>query len=77
VSPPLLGGLRLQGLGVITGTPTTAQARTTHRVTMTDLAGSVSANLVVTVAAPPDMTAPALTLRAASRSGSAASAPCA
>jgi hypothetical protein len=66
VSPPLPAGLRLEGLGVISGTPTEAQPRTTHRVTMTDLAGEVTAELVVTVTPPPDTTPPRLTVQALS-----------
>jgi hypothetical protein len=66
VTPPLPAGLRLEGLGVIAGTPTEAQERTTHRVTMTDLAGEVTAALVLTVAPPPDTTAPRLVLSAVS-----------
>jgi hypothetical protein len=66
VSPPLPSGLKLEGLGVISGTPTEAQARTTHRVTMTDVAGEVTAELVVTVSPPPDTTPPGLVLRAVS-----------
>jgi FG-GAP repeat len=62
-SPPLPAGLSFDAGGAVTGTPLVGQVQTTHVVTMHDLAGAVSAPLVVTVA---DATAPRLTLRASS-----------
>jgi hypothetical protein len=58
VSPALPQGLRLTGLGVITGTPTRAQLRTVHRVTMSDLTGKVSADAAITVSAAGTTTPP-------------------
>jgi hypothetical protein len=66
VSPPLPAGMRLEGLGVVTGTPTQAQSRSVHEVTMTDLAGAVTAELVVEVSALPDRTPPLLRVAATS-----------
>jgi putative Ig domain-containing protein/FG-GAP repeat protein len=51
VSPALPAGLTLDpATGAVSGTPTRAQATTPHTVTMTDLAGSASAALSVTIA---------------------------
>jgi hypothetical protein len=64
VTPPLPAGLSIDASGAVKGTPRSGQARRTHTVTMQDLAGEVSAPLVVTVA---DTTGPRLTVRAATR----------
>jgi hypothetical protein len=67
VDPALPAGLVLDpATGVVSGTPTAPHATTTHTVTMTDLAGSAQAALVVTVPAPalgglPDLIAPLVT----------------
>ncbi len=67
VASPLPAGLSLDpATGVVTGTPVAAKAQTTHTVTMQDSAGQVSAPLVVTVKAAPDVTAPPLKVRAVS-----------
>jgi len=51
VTPALPAGLALDpATGAISGTPTRAEARTAHTVTMTDLAGAASAAVSVTVA---------------------------
>ncbi len=65
VTPPLPKGLSLGGLGAVVGTPTAGQAQTTHTVTMEDLAGEVSAPLVLTVTA--DRIPPLLRIRAAAK----------
>ena len=65
VSPALPAGLRLDPVsGVVSGTPYARAARTTHTVAMTDLTGSISAPLDVTLA--PDRRAPVLRVTARS-----------
>ena len=63
-SPPLPRGLRFDATGAMTGTPLAAQATKTHSVTMVDLAGQVTAPLVLSVAR--DRVRPRLTVRALS-----------
>jgi putative Ig domain-containing protein len=68
VAPPLPAGLSLDpATGTVTGRPAAAKARTTHTVTMQDSTGEISAPLVVTVTAAPDVTAPPLKVGAAPR----------
>jgi hypothetical protein len=59
VSPPLPAGLSLDpSSGEVSGTPTAAQAPTVHTITMTDLAGTASATLEVTVNSGPSPGSP-------------------
>ena len=53
VTPPLPVGLTLNpATGVVSGTPTAAQATTTHTVTVTDSGGTATAPLTLTVIGP-------------------------
>ncbi|MCB0874321.1 MAG: FG-GAP repeat protein, partial [Thermoleophilia bacterium] len=59
VSPALPAGLSMDpATGVISGTPTLVVAGSTHTVTMTDLAGSVTASVQIDVVAAPTAPAP-------------------
>lgn len=60
ISPALPAGLTLDAnTGVITGTPTAAEGKTNHTVTMTDLAGQATATLAVEVEKPASPPPPA------------------
>jgi hypothetical protein len=53
IAPSLPAGLSLDSTnGILSGTPTTARAAKTYTVTMTDLAGSATANLSIEVEGP-------------------------